>query len=419
VTNESKFCLKGQWRETVKMRRLVALMLFVATTSCFATDPSARTWTDLSGKTLVATFVGIEAGQVSLQTGDAKLIQVPVTSLSAGDRKWVEQQSAAPAGTVGSPGAAAPFETPAALTEWPDRVALGEKAVAEVIREDAEKREFVYESEHYEFVSDSKLSASLVREFSRIFEVTRLANCLFPLDLKPRPESGREKFLARIFTKKADYFEAGGLPGSAGVYIVSEKALMLPLDSLGVKTVGNRISIDYQSQDYRTLIHEITHQMMNHWIWRLPVWYSEGSAEYVELADYSAGRLNFSQQDRLLKEHLMQDTSVFRMLPIEKLMSMSHQQWQGALASGDSSDNYQSALALTFFFYHHDGAGDGKNLIAWLKELGTIRTYGAADRASITENALKTHLLRGRSYAELQEEIEKALRKEGIKVEFR
>ena len=41
------------------------------------------------------------------------------------------------------------------------------------------------------------------------------------------------------------------------------------------------------------LIHEITHQMMNHWLNKLPTWYIEGSAEHVSMLEYkSNGRFS-------------------------------------------------------------------------------------------------------------------------------
>lgn len=223
-----------------------------------------------------------------------------------------------------------------------------EKRGASVIEEDNENKVFRYESEHYEFVCDSRIGVAAVRDFSRVCEAAWMVNCVLPLDIKPRPEPLRKKFLARIYSNKEDYLSRGALAGSAGVYSFGDKSLKLPLDSLGVKMVGSRVSIDYRAEDYGTLIHEITHQIMNHWLARLPTWFIESAAEYVELAEYGNGRFSFGQQHNRLKDHLQRRShnGSFKLVPIEKLMTIESAEWSAALTNDDNT-NYPSALALT------------------------------------------------------------------------
>lgn len=309
-----------------------------------------------------------------------------------------------------APGGEREYDGPEAEDDWPRTVRLEKTPEVETIKEDREAKEFIYESEHYEFVSDSLLGANAVREFSRVFEATWLVNALLPLDLRPMPEGDREKFRARIFTDEGDYLGAGGMPGSAGVYGRRFEALMLPLESLGVKIVGTRVTIDYVAEDYGTLIHEITHQMMNHWLNWLPVWYSEGSAEYVELAEYDNGRFSFIGQDRRLAAHLRLRSAAgkFEMLPLEELMTMDNRTWSAALTTEHGAmQNYASALALTYFFYQIDGDGKGTAMKDYLRAVSMLEP--GAD----SQELVKEHLLRGRSYAELEDEMVRGLRQGG------
>lgn len=377
-----------------------------------------RVWTNQQARTVEAAFEKADGNQVWLRLRNGSLAEVPLSTLSAADQAWIAEKNAPPtkappassSADAGEPG----YDGPPASLEWPRTVALEEKGGATVIEEDVEKKVFRYASDHYEFVCDSRIGVSAVREFSKVFEAAWYVNCMLPLDLKPRPEPLRTKFLARIYSSKEDYMKDGGLEGSAGIYMSGDKALKLPLDSLGVKMVGSRVSIDYGSEDYGTLIHEITHQMMNRWLSKLPTWFIEGSAEYVELAEYSNGRFSFGQQQSRLKDHLARYSydGPFRLVPVEKLMTIDFAEWAAGLVQNGST-NYPSALVLTYYFYHVDGDGKGTHLLSWLREIEPLRF---SDREAL-QNAVQTHLLRERSHADIEEEVRKMLRKVGVKVE--
>ena len=50
-----------------------------------------------------------------------------------------------------------------------------------------------------------------------------------------------------------------------------QKCILVPLSSLGLKSFHDRVQLDRGGDAQRTLIHEITHQMMNAWLPKLPV----------------------------------------------------------------------------------------------------------------------------------------------------
>ncbi|WP_395741646.1 SHD1 domain-containing protein [Prosthecobacter sp.] len=380
--------------------------------------PAMHTWTSTDGRKIEAAYVALEGESVKIRMANGSTFTVPLNRLSAEDQAFAKSQGAPAASTTAaSPAAGTATGAPPASKNWPRTVALDEKPAVTVVKEDAEAHEFIYRSPHYEFKCDSKLGANVVREFGRMFEATWMINCMLPLDLKPHPERLREIFLAHLFTEESDYKKAGGIEGSAGVYMTSKKALMVPIVSLGVRMVGNRVSLgESAARDNSTLIHEITHQMMNHWMGILPTWYVEGSAEYVSMLEYNSnGRFSLIGLNRQLQNFT--GGKDFMMIDIEELMTIDYERWTAALGKGGSAHaNYASAGALTYYFYHVDGKGDAANIIAWLREIENVKRDAAGDAA--VEAATKKHLLRERSYAQLAEEVKKGLRKEGIDVTF-
>ena len=402
--------------------------LFILITLLLVTQAGAqeayRSWKSTDGKVLEATFLGMEGAGVKIKLRTGAVFTVPLARLSAEDQAWAKAQPAAAATST------AESTAPAAEKAWPRSVAIADKPEVIVVKEDEAAKKFIYRSPHYEFECDSKLGANVVREFGRLFEATYLLNCKLPLDLKPKPEPLREFFLARLYTNEEDYFKAGAIPGSAGVYQRAEKALSVPLKSLGVKMVGSRVSLDKADDKANaTLIHEITHQMMNHWLPKLPVWFTEGSADYTEMIEYfPTGRFAWTGMRKRLQDFAFQknlyEPGPFKMLDLKELMEMNSRTWAAALSlkvkapkvmggeAAQSSQNYGSAALLTYYFYHVDGNGDGANVIAWLRELETV------ERNFDGKALIEKHLMRGRTYAQLADDVKRGLNKEGVDVSF-
>ncbi|MCB1204468.1 MAG: hypothetical protein KDN18_09430 [Verrucomicrobiae bacterium] len=373
-----------------------------------------RTWTSNDGRTIEASFEGAEGDKVRLRLANGTIATVPLERLSKEDAAFVKAQATATASGTGT--------NPPASKEWPRSIDIGATPDPETVTEDPEKKEFVYRSGHYEFHCDSKLTSTVVREFSRIFEATYLLNCSLPLDLKPMPEDdGQEFFVARLYTTREDYLANGGLEGSGGVYQRSKKSLAVPLGSLGVKIQGSRVLLENSGNDddNKTLIHEITHQMMNHWLPKLRTWYVEGSAEAVEMIEYDRGKFNLASRKSRLEDYVDRgggDGKNFRMLDPGELFGLDSRTWAAALTSirGQATQNYHSAGLMAYYFYYLDGDGDGANLIAYLRELENVeREFKTAETA-----AFEKHLLRGRTNDQLKEDLTKAFRGEGIALTF-
>ncbi len=407
------------------MKRIYLLWLGLA--GVLHGEDTYRQWTDIQNRQVEAAMLGIEGDQVRLKLRNGTVALVPLSRFSEADQAFAKSAGGgspsaaetAPSGKAPSAGAGSlptaftgKLANPPADKEWPRTISLEEAPEVVTVKEDAATKEFVYRSPHYEFRCDTRLSVNVVREFGRIFEATYLVNCKLPLDIKPAPEPLRQSFLATLYTTKDDYIKNGGLPGSAGVYRRGEKALSAPLSSLGVKILGSRVALDYNDADNRTLIHEITHQMMNHWLRKIPTWMIEGSADYVALADYERGKFSFSQLDKALARYVsrrgMQAGEV-NMLKPDYLMALDNKTWNAALANREASINYASAGLLVTYFYRLDGEKDGANMIAFMRAVEGGKDY---------KEATAEHLLRGRDYAQLEKDVAAALKKEGLMVTF-
>jgi len=394
------------------------------TTSVTRGADAARQWTDATGRKVEAAFAGADGASVKLRMADGTVIPYPLEKLSAEDQAWVKSQ--APAVATPTPAVATPTSGMmpglgsnsngsggAGERAWPRSVALEELPKATIVKEDAEKREYVYRTAHFEFQCDARLGADVVREFSRIFEATRELNVKLPLGIDPKPEKFRELFVAKLYSSREDYFANGGVKGSAGIYTGADRCIKVPLQSLGVKLAGKHFMVEPMAEN-DTLVHEITHQMMNHWLGKLPEWYVEGSAEYAGSCHYNQGRFTLPRLGQSAKglEHLHPANGKALIWHVSYLMSLTPQTW--AAGFGDTPDgkvhrNYASAVALTYYFYNIDDKGDGSHMIDFMHDI-------AAGKSK--DDATQQHLIRGRDFKQIEKEMVTGLRRGGIAVEF-
>ena len=186
-----------------------------------------RTWTLPEGRRLVAELVGIRDGKAVLMPPNGNVaVEVPTPSLEPLDRAaldaWV------PPGRRG-PGRNAVVQRSAA--QWPLVVALKEPPAVTIVEQNRAARRYVYRSDHFEFTSAQRLNGEIVREFSRMFEVTYEAVAALPLNIQPEPPRGY--FKVSLYGSQATYQAAGGLPGSGGLFRGRTGEVMVPLSNLG------------------------------------------------------------------------------------------------------------------------------------------------------------------------------------------
>jgi hypothetical protein len=379
------------------------------------THAPARTWTDTQGRTIEAELVSATATEVTLQLdANKKIVTLPLTKLSEGDRGYIKSADGAPAKK----------ETPATSTTtddginfdapWPQKVQFSEDPQIQTVTEDKENKRFVYESANYRFVCDVRLSQSVVKGFAVMFEATYLYCRALPLAISGGARKDG-KYQILLFETKEGYVKAGGPPSSAGVFMSGKNIVMVPLTSLGVRPMGSGYILDRDKAN-GTLVHELTHQLTPDSYYEDGAlgWFSEGIAEYATATPYRAGifkvRSNFDDIVAYATGYGKDDTQgralgeKIKAPALKDFFSMSYREFAGE----EGNFNYGFGLMLTTYFLHLDGEGDGARMKKFLKALRDGESG---------QDALDV-LLDGRSYKEMEEAISKAWKKKRVEIDF-
>lgn len=372
------------------------------------THAEARTWTDVKGRQIEAEILGKTANSVTVLL-KGKQTQIPLSKLSEQDREFVKNWEQ-PAAEESSNNADLDklFEK-----QWPKLVSVN--LDIEITEETGENESYVYQSPHYEFISDAKLSKVPVKRFSVLFEATRQYVQELPYANLKSYQTG-ERYKVYLFESLHSYVEAGGPPGSAGVYIPNKDIIMVPFQSLGLIKRGSSWAIDYDRTN-KTLPHEITHQITDREYYAPGAsgWFSEGFAEYVAVTPYRSGKFSVSKAPSYIEQYVTSFAKAdnrgrnlgteIDAPNLEDYMLMSYGDFAYA---GNANFNYGLGALLVTYFNHYDGEGDAANIKDFLRALKDGK-HG--------KEALEV-LRAGRSWDELEADITKGWRKRGVKINF-
>ncbi len=390
------------------MRVLLVLPVLLFGWSDVGLQAAERSWTNSSGKTIVATLIEIAGDKAVLQMG-GKNFEVPVASLSTEDRKFIDEWKK---GDLTDPSGDASIQ-PNWEGPWPALVSVDIDQAIEVVKEDEAAKEYVYASPHYEFICDVKLNTSVVKRFSLLFEATNQVCRELPLGMvKP---FRKERHKIHLFETREAYIAKGGPPESAGVYISrgGEGDILVPLTSLGVKKVGSNYSVDYDKEN-TTLSHEITHQLTDHEFYAPGSrgWFTEGLAEYIANSGYRSGKFDIDDLGKLKARVTAygEDGNGGRALGEDiiapDLQQFFTQEYDSFLANAQLS--YGLSALIVYYYFHMDGDKDAANVKAFLKAL----------KEEKTPPQLFEPLLAGRSWDEMESAITQGWRSRGVRITF-
>jgi len=375
--------------------RLLFLWVFSVcfSASWLLANEAERTWTSSDGKQIQGALIDYDGEEVQLQVGNS-IYKFEVSRLSPEDQKYLKAWMNQPANVK--------------VGEWPDFVGVEDLEVT-IVKEDADAKQYVYRSNHFEFRTSARLSTAVVKEFAAIFEATFETVKALPVGFAPKPrESGY--YLTELYETRQEYEEAGGPPGSGGVFTSRGNKIMIPMNQLGVSWTGRRWIVEHRDNN-DTLKHEITHQVTAEWLPLLPVWFIEGIAEYIAAARYNEGRYMLKNMSGSIEDYAFRylDQREFPMVGLNHLMTMDMAQWAGDLTTGMAARNYPSSGLLMYYFLHLDGEGKGESVAQFLAALG---------RGEDPEAAASQFLMRDRDFEALEVEVREKLRQAGIRVEF-
>lgn len=363
---------------------------------------SGRTWTDAYGRAFEGTLVKRDANSVILNIrGHQRTI--PLSQLSEKDRRFLSSSS---------PGTAPP--TPAARTERASSAPaqLQANTALEVVqlRAEPEKKRWTYGSPNFEFICNEDLGYTVVREFAWMFESAWQFMAIQPYRL-PRVQAQQKVRMKTYLVKtQADYVRLGGPPGTAGVYKPALDVIIVPFGSLGISQTAGRYRVD-SSDNNHTLRHEVTHQLM-HGQTQQAGWFIEGSAEYAATVPYKNTRTLLSHHPKAIVDFVtaygwnkQQGYNLGRNLTLPRLKTFMIPDYA---AFQRHQNGYPYALLLYHYFLNLDGDKKGTRVV----------NYVAALQDGLPEPSAQMHLLDGRSYEQLEKEMQAAWNQFGIRLTF-
>ena len=392
----------------------VALLALLTTLAAAVAPYPERVWTDELGRATRATLLKVEGQNVVLLLPDGREAPFRIAKLSKIDQAFIEKFQ-----TDLAEKKPEPPENKASLEgnfsrPWPERVTFEGDPEIKTVSENAEAKEFIYESASYRYTCDVRLSQTVVKAFAVMFEATYKFVRDLPLALDGGPR-GDEKNQILLFEKESSYIEAGGPPGSGGVFIGGKNIVMVPLTSLGVRPVGSGYMLD-RDKSSETLPHELAHQLTPYSYFAPGArgWFSEGIAEYIANTPYRAGsfnvKSNFAPFVKYVTDYGEKGTggralgTEIELGSLEKYMLIEY----SSFTASNSKINYGCALLITNYFLHLDRAGDGKQLKEFLKALRA---------GKVGQDAIDV-LLDGRTYQQMEKEIQKAYSRKGVDLTF-
>lgn len=311
---------------------------------------------------------------------------------------------------------------------WPSVSRIADMLSARVARNGPDA--WVYETQHFRFTANAPVALSAIREIARIFEGTYAANLALPINSPCNHHQVCEKgkFNAYLFETYDQYLAAGGMKGSAGVFIgygsgLDRGKVLVPFPSLGLEKRGNRYFKGGRRVDAKTLSHEITHHMTiggNAY----PTWFCEGLAEYVGLSYDGNGQVRFGGNKNVIGKFVAgygEKGDGGRGIGGRPEVGMSLENFMnhrgsfigdgfgGAGTGADATQiGYGVSALLVYYFFHLDGKRDAARVKKFIAE---IQSGGNAESATAA-------LLDGRSWEQLEKEIRRKL-KVAFKVEPR
>lgn len=374
-------------------------------------EPKLRVWTDHLSRKVTGEYVRSEGDAVVLCLSSGKIAKVPLEQLSEIDKQWVNAYEAR--SIAGEASTQARPDPELFAGAWPTRVSVDNDPEITIVKQDEDKKEFIYESAHYSYTSDVKLARSVIKGFAVMFEATFAYCQKLPLQLDGGSQH-QGKFPIVLYENKEDFLKAGGIPDSVGTYVGSSGYVLVPFDGLGLKKVGQSYVFD-RDKSNRTLPHELTHQLTPHCYFGKGSlgWFTEGIAEYVAVTPYRSGTFHVQQNIRPIIEYVTAYGAnnkggramgkEITIPPLEEFMMMDYKDF-----FSEANKNYSAGLLLVTYFFHMDGEGNAARIKAWLE--GQRAGKSGKDSFGV--------LLGGRTFSQLEDEITKAWSRKGVKFQF-
>ena len=181
-----------------------------------------------------------------------------------------------------------------------------------------------------------------------------------------------------LFSRKEDYYAAGGMPGSAGVYmgrtLVESSSEGTRRTHLGGKLMAVMIK-GRESHVWHTIRHEGFHQFVAMAMQRpIPPWVNEGLAEYFGEGIWTGDGFVVGMVENERLGRIKAQIKSGRMLKLADLLNMNGETWNAQM----SGRNYDQAWSLIHFLIHGEDHKYHRAFANFLSDLGAGRQWEAA-----------------------------------------
>lgn len=357
-------------------------MRFIAATVLMA-SASGHAWTMRSGTAFEAELTAADGLRATFIKEGKPPVVIPFADLAAADvetiHTWRKDRRR-------------PLIVPSRIARWPAR-AMAQPGDTRLISE--KDGVFTHRSPNFIITSDLRLPQSAINDIAKVLEGTRAALIAIPLGLHAGGET--EPYCVQLFRDANGYARAGGANGSGGHYDGRTGRMLVLLPNLGIAEKEGKLVLDY-AKNLFVLKHEVTHQLMDHWHGRMPMWMSEGIAEFIASLPYAQGNFTLrnpgaGMRDYLLKWRKNGTDKRIRIIAPDRLMEMDRDDWESAVSQQSAYDQYNSAALLTYYFIRKK---DGASFAGYLDALR---------RGIRSDEAERTHLLEGKTRESLMHDL--------------
>ena len=221
-----------------------------------------------------------------------------------------------------------------------------------------------YQSPYYVIYSD--IEPERVQE--AILRMTRMAE---EYHERTKEFSGviNVKFPFYLFKNAADYYSAGGMAGSAGVFMVSGGEAKL-MAIAGEKNSGFT---------WHVVQHEGFHQFAHAVIGGdLPAWLNEGLAEYFGEGIYTGDGMVTGVIPPGRCKRIQDGIKNRKFKSIQSMMLLSHEQWNMEMAGS----NYDMAWSMVHFLAHGENGRYQTAFSSFVRDIGRRRPWVKAWEAN-------------------------------------
>jgi len=370
-------------------------------------QPEYRKWRSQNGREIEAIAVDEKDGWIKLKLKEGREVSVKLDQLSTRDQEYIvqlKQQLKQQA-----------LEAQRSAT-WPNEVRTQKDY--EVNFEDPinsfDTHQQVYSSPNFIFYSDQELSLGLVQDFSWLFESTYNYVSQLPLGLNDSEKKKLNKVL--LYKDMKAYHDDGGPVDSPGIYIEGRKSgyVLAPYESLGLKKDEFGYKIDKEAFD-PDLSSEIVKLLTDKAYFKpgLEGWFTNGVATYITATPYKFGYFNGKDMKNSVKQYVtgknpdtgkgLQLGDVIKVGSLEEFMRPSESKSKTDLKS-------KLGISAMIFTYFTDLKRD--------QELGNLQKALEAAKLGKSPEEILGSLLAGRSFEDLEREINKAWGTEGVILKF-